>query len=325
MKYFEKRYTASARKDVSTFLYDGNPKIRTRSKYFISKVLGRWLMASRHGSAVVVLSLAVILLFGLSSLGSPAYATKAGAGSLYLLPAKFVGANTGNSMTSLNWAGYAVSAASGSVTQVKGSWIQPSVTCPTVGLQAAAFWTGIDGLTSGTVEQTGTLAECDYGVASYYAWYEFYPSASVAISSLIIQPGNVISATVKYSSSTGKFTTTIRDVTTGKSFSKSEAVAGALRSSAEWIVEAPASCDSASCIYPLPNFATASMGKDSTSVSSTDSATISGSSKVISKFGSMVDSLTMASYPNGSTVMAQPSSLSSDGTSFSVTWKNAGP
>ena len=281
-------------------------------------------MFSERGQLAVASSLLVILLIGLSSFGSAAYNSTGGSPTLPI--ARLIQAKGANSFESLNWAGYAINATAGSVTQVKGSWVQSSVTCPSSGILYVAFWTGIDGLTSSTVEQTGTMAQCSNGVASYSAWYEFYPSGSVTISSLNIQPGNKISATVKYSTKTSKFTVSIKDVTTGKSYSISSAVSGALRSSAEWITETPEVCSVLSCsLSSLPNFATASFGKDSTSVSSTDSATISGANSAISKFGSMVDELTMVTDPTGTPVMAQPSSLSTDGTSFSVTWVSPGP
>lgn len=137
-----------------------------------------------------------------------------------------------------------------------------------------------------------------------------------------------MSATVKYSTSTGKFTVTLKDVTTGKSASDTAAVSGAARSSAEWITEAPEYCVTSTgpcSLTSLPNFGTVSFGKDSTSVSGTDSATISGKNQVISKFGTMVDSLTMVDQSDTSIVKASPSALSTDGTSFAVTFVSAGP
>ena len=157
------------------------------------------------------------------------------------------------------------------------------------------------------------------GVISYFAWYEFYPKRSVTISILTIGAGDEISANVTYSTAANKFTIKIEDVTTGKSFTHSAAVSGAVRSSAEWIAEAPTYLGS---ITALPNFGTVSFGKDKTSVTGTDSATISGATKVISKFGSMTKEIVMTNTTN---VKAQPSALSVDGSSFSVTWVSAGP
>lgn len=219
---------------------------------------------------------------------------------------------TNSNGSSENWSGYAVTGPTGSVTDVQGSWIAPSVSCSSTNAYAA-FWVGIDGYSSTTVEQTGTMAECQGGTASYYAWYEFYPSASYSIPSVPVAPGNVISADVVYSG--GAFTTTITDVTTGKTYSTSQAVASAQESSAEWIAEAPSSGNS---ILALANFGTAYYGDDNTGVASTNYATVSGVTGTISSFGSAVQDITMVS--GSGSVEATPSAVSSDGTSFSVAW-----
>jgi hypothetical protein len=84
------------------------------------------------------------------------------------------------------------------VSYVAGSWTVPTVSCPRRGTSYAAFWVGIDGYSSSTVEQTGTLAECSNGVATYSAWYEFYPSPMYTISALTVRPGDVITAQVQF-------------------------------------------------------------------------------------------------------------------------------
>src|SRR5215469_2806759 len=64
---------------------------------------------------------------------------------------------------STNWAGYADTGSSFS--QVSASWTEPSATCSKSKTQLAAFWVGIDGFTSSSVEQDGTLIECSRGKA----------------------------------------------------------------------------------------------------------------------------------------------------------------
>ena len=263
---------------------------------------------------VVLLSSFVILAFCISSFSGTVsvYNSPSSLSS----PARLGKAYTATAYYSTNWAGYAINASAGSVTQVKGSWTEPAVACPSTTTEYAAFWVGIDGLKSGTVEQTGTAAECANGVASYFAWYEFYPSGSVEITSITVSPGNVFSASEKYSSTTARFSISIKDMTTGRSFSHSAAVPGAARSSAEWIAEAPAYCSSPTCLYPLANFGTASFGKDTTLVTGTNTATISGSTKAIGKFPlSMVDSLNMVNIADTG-YKAQPSALPKDGNQF---------
>jgi len=216
---------------------------------------------------------------------------------------------------STNWSGYAVTGSS--FTTALGSWFIPSVNCSKTPNTYSSFWVGIDGWNSDTVEQTGTDSDCDGTSPSYYAWYEFYPAASVLISSVSVSPGNKMSASVTYVSGT-EFTITITNESTGKSYSKTGSVSGADRSSAEWIAEAPC-CTRRGGILPLADFGTVDFGEDYTGVSSTNDATDSSTSGAISAFGSNVYESIMV---NGSTGAdeAVPSSLSSDGTSFTVTW-----
>jgi len=215
--------------------------------------------------------------------------------------------------TSTNWSGYAVLGSS--FTSAKASWTVPTATCSS-GDQYAAFWVGLDGYSSSTVEQTGTDSDCVGKTPSYYAWYEFYPNPSYEISTLKIKPGDHMSASVVYSSS--KFTITIEDVTTGKTYTKSSTVSGAARSSAEWIAEAPC-CTARGGILPLADFGTVLFGEDSTGVSGTNFATDSTNSGAIGTFPSAdIEEITMAT--SGGVKEAVPSGLSGDLTSFSVTW-----
>src|SRR5438445_11941508 len=131
---------------------------------------------------------------------------------------------------SSNWSGYAVNGAVGSVTDVKGSWTVPAVTCAPGETSYSSFWTGIDGFNSPTVEQTGTDSDCQSGVPTYYAWYEFYPGPAFLITDITVRPGDHLSAEAVYST-TGLVTVTITDATTAHSFTTSGG-GGALRSTA---------------------------------------------------------------------------------------------
>ncbi|OLB72739.1 hypothetical protein AUI06_00460 [archaeon 13_2_20CM_2_52_21] len=216
------------------------------------------------------------------------------------------------SFQSTNWSGYAVTGASGSVSDAKGSWTVPAIhgTCPDTN-QYSSFWVGIDGFSSGTVEQTGTDSDCQNGAPTYYAWYEFYPHPSFLISGLTIRPGDHISAEASFNGRS--FTVTITDTSTGHSFSTSAKVHSAQRSSAEWIAEAPSSSGG---ILPLADFGTVSF--------SSCTATVGTATGAIGSFGSSVQVITMVS--NSGAIKAQPSSLSgTNGDSFSVTWKSSGP
>jgi hypothetical protein len=212
--------------------------------------------------------------------------------------------------SSVNWSGYAVTGSS--FIGVKGTWIVPTVTCGT-GEQYAAFSVGLDGYASSTVEQAGTESDCAGSTPTYYAWYEFYPLPSFEITSLTIAPGDRMGAKVVYNGS--EFTIEIADLTTGEYFTKSATIPGAKRSSAEWIAEAPC-CTSGGGILPLADFGTVLFGGDNTGRPGTCSAEDSSTMGPIGSFPAIKE-ITMAKDGIKESI---PSALSSDGTSFSLTW-----
>jgi hypothetical protein len=220
--------------------------------------------------------------------------------------------------TSSNWSGYAVLGSS--FVWAKASWIVPTATCSGVTRdQYAAFWVGLDGYTSETVEQTGTDSDCDGKTPSYYAWYEFYPKASVNISSVPVKPGDAISALVYYDSAINEFVIQITDETTGKTFQKASAVSGAVRSSAEWITEAPC-CTITGGILPLSDFGTVSFGKDSTGITATNWAQDESTEAAIGGFPA-VNTIEINKYGTSSSPQTSDcSALSTDKTSFTCTW-----
>jgi hypothetical protein len=224
--------------------------------------------------------------------------------------------------TSSNWAGYAVTGDAGSVTTVSGSWTVPSVTGSKGGNAMSAFWVGIDGFTSQTVEQIGTDSDIQNGKAVYYAWYEFYPKQPmmrINTADLAIKPGDSISASVTYSSSIG-FTLTIYDsnANDGYSITMTEQQLGYTpeRSSAEWIAEAPSNFKG---VVPLANFNTITFTNCRATVNgallSIDS--LSSSAHQIDMIGATVRGRTVTYY-----YKAVTSGLTS-GTDFTVSWKHA--
>jgi hypothetical protein len=233
-----------------------------------------------------------------------------------------------SSYSSINWGGYAVTGPANSVTEATASWTVPAVTCGRGATSYSAFWVGIDGFQSTTVEQTGTDSDCRSGTPTYYAWYEFYPKPSRSIGSIAVHPGDKIGALVRYNTGTGMFTDAIRDFTTGVQFVTSSAVSGAMRNSAEYIVEAPETCILIKCsLTSLSDFGQAGFGQDSTGITAAINcgATIGGVTGSVGSFGSAVQTITMVSQSNQNVVKASPSALTSDGTSFSVSWLSAGP
>jgi hypothetical protein len=232
---------------------------------------------------------------------------------------------------SYNWAGFVVYNSAYLVSKVSASWTVPTIsgvsgsTCPDAQQtwDSNSVWIGIDGFQDTTVEQTGTSSDCYYGVVSYYAWYEFYPSGSVF--AFNVKPGDSMKATVTYTGTSGgvpQFKTTITDSTSSKSTtSPTTGVSGALRNSAEWIDESP---------YYNGYLGLTQVG----SVKFTSaSATIGGTSGSISHWGSNVDWLLMVDYnfPRSTSTMtltyakAEAASLTNSGKDFTVKWLANGP
>lgn len=230
-------------------------------------------------------------------------------------PMRFHGLAPDGTVLSDNWSGYAVTGSD--FDEAEGSWIQPKGDCSKTPNSLAAFWVGIDGYSSTTVEQTGTLIYCDGTTAYYYGWWEFYPTNDIQlISDYKVSPGNKIDASVTYNGS--EFTLTLRNEATGKTFTHSGKVSGAKRNSAEWIAEAPSN---SSGVEPLSDFGTASFGSDYTAVSGTNDAKDSTVSGPIKDFGKNVEEIKMVVSKTGPT-KAQPTALTTDGTSFKVSWKH---
>lgn len=208
-----------------------------------------------------------------------------------------------SSVTSSNWGGYADTSAGGAYTLVSSKWTEPSVTCGS-GTQIAVFWVGIDGYTSGTVEQDGTLAECDNGTPTYATWWEMYPSNAVQEVGLTVQPGDKITSVVSRNGST--YTLTVTDAThPANSFTRTETCASCQNSSAEWIAERPSGSGG---LFSLPNFGNIVFKKDK--------AAVGGNSGSISNFP--FDSITMTNSSSQTLVSVGP--LKKHGKSFRATW-----
>jgi 3-oxocholest-4-en-26-oyl-CoA dehydrogenase beta subunit len=154
---------------------------------------------------------------------------------------------------SSNWSGWADT--TGTFSSVSASWVQPAGTCSS-GDQYAAFWVGIDGYSSSTVEQTGSEVDCVGRTAEYYAWYEMYPGPSENYSNTV-KAGDHFKATVTWISG-DKFSLYIDDSTQGWSHTTDASLTSTpARSSAEVITEAPC-CTNSGGILNLTDFGTVS-------------------------------------------------------------------
>ena len=162
------------------------------------------------------------------------------------------GQDTG--VSSSNWAGYAATGAAGSFTSVSASWTQPTSSCAG-GSQYAAFWVGLDGYTSKTVEQIGTEADCTGPgpqTPQYYAWYEVFPGAAMNFTNPV-SPGDTFTGTVT-SQGNDEFRLVLEDITQGWTQTINATQTGADLSSAEAIAEAPSNISGGSSVLPLTDF-----------------------------------------------------------------------
>jgi Peptidase A4 family len=205
---------------------------------------------------------------------------------------------------SSNWSGYADTGSGFSTATAK--WTEPTGSCTST-TSLAAFWVGIDGFTSGSVEQDGTLIECSGGTPFYFTWWEMFPTNDIQVVGQTLRPGDSITASVTRSGSS--YTLKVTDSSrSGDNISTTQSCSSCANSSAEWIAEAPSG---SSGIFPLTNYH--SWGVNSATVKTTSK------SGVISSFTD--DEITMTD--SSGNVESQPGALSSGGNGFTATWKRS--
>jgi hypothetical protein len=205
---------------------------------------------------------------------------------------------------STNWSGYADTGSGFST--VTGSWTEPSVSC-TSQTSLAAFWVGIDGYSSSSVEQDGTLAECYAGAAYYYTWWEMYPTNAIQVVGSTLHAGDGITASVVRSGTS--YTLKVTDSSrTADSFTTTQTCSGCANSSAEWIAEAPSG---SSGVYPLSDF---------------HSWTESGATVKSGSTSGVISSLTddeITMIDSSGATKALPGALNGSGNGFGVTWERS--
>lgn len=219
-----------------------------------------------------------------------------------------------NLQTSTNWGGYVAaskmsSPKKNSVSAVYGTWIVPTLQ-PTPDDSYTAIWVGIDGYGSPTVEQIGTSHDFVEGAQDDYAWFEMYPGSAYLIDGFPLIPGDVISASVVYTSGSTFVLKLYNDtqqvfVTIPTQYTKSST---ARRQSAEWIVEAPWW----NGVLPLSDFVTAYLWGCM--------ATINGKTAPIKN--SSWQNVGIGMVTGNGTPKAIPSDLLPDGGSFFMTWNH---
>ena len=121
---------------------------------------------------------------------------------------------------------------------VSGQFTVPHAT----GSGSGSAWVGIDGDTYGAaILQSGIdWTVTGSGANSYDAWYEWYPNYAIDFSGITLAAGNVVSVSIKSSSSSAG-TVVLENLSTGKTVSKSLTAPSSSShlggQNAEWIVE----------------------------------------------------------------------------------------
>jgi hypothetical protein len=230
---------------------------------------------------------------------------------------------------SSNWAGYAVTPKSSSTKfkTVSASWVVPAGTCTAGQDGYSATWVGLGGYSqsSSALEQTGTEFDCTGGHAKYSAWYELVPAPGKDLK-MTVKPGDTIDVAVTVNAK--RVTVLLRNRTHKATFKKTFTMSSPLPdvSTAEWIQEAPSACNSAGQCAQLPidNFGTVSFLRASATTARGHTGTISDSG-----WSPTTIQLSPAGgarrFVAASTGGATPSSLSGDGSSFSVSYSPSPP
>ncbi len=220
-----------------------------------------------------------------------------------------------NTQYALNWAGYVVASDFNNpqpiVTMANGSWIVQTVSTSKKPAYSSQ-WVGIGGYFESTLIQTGTESDSGQGTTNYYAWYELLPAAETPLpTGYPVNPGDRMNALI-FLVSTNSWNITLNDLTKPWHYSIIVSYTSS-QQSAEWIEERPSIAGS---ITTLANFGTASFGYDYTTISNTNYATINS---VTAPIGSLTYQSIIMVNNNGRN-LAVPSALTSDGTSFTVSY-----
>jgi hypothetical protein len=170
---------------------------------------------------------------------------------------------------------------------------------------ADAAWVGIGGVNTRDLIQAGTQQTVSgSGSTQYQAWVETLPQASHPVP-LSVSPGDSVSVSIsQLPQAQDQWKIAFTNNTTGQTYQVTEQYASSL-SSAEWIEEAPSAARGRQ--LPLDNFGSISFSQGS--------AMKNGQAVTIAASGAQP--ITMVSRANRQS--AHPSTLSADGSSFTVT------
>lgn len=183
-------------------------------------------------------------------------------------------------VASSNWSGYELG--DGPYTSVAGTFTVPTLSASST-TTATAEWAGIDGAANSSLIQAGVAEIYHHSTnqVSIFAWWEILPAPATPITTMVVSPGDTVTVNIGQVSGT-TWSISVRDNTTGVSFSTDQVYSGPL-SSAEWIVEAP-TMSSTGTVATLgdysPNVTFTNLGSSGTSLSTTEVVMVQGGAVV---------------------------------------------
>jgi hypothetical protein len=188
----------------------------------------------------------------------------------------------------------------------------------------SAQWGGFGGTNDNTLIQAGTQSNFVKGKAQYIPWYELYPESAIAINNFPISAYDTMVETISaVPGEADTFTISLMDVTSNQGFNITVPSYITEANTADWVVERPQVCSNNVCgISNYPNTGIAFYGQDYVSIPSTVSAQANyadnGSGLMPISQLPDVFQLVMTKDSQNTTILAAPSALSSDGTSFTI-------
>jgi Peptidase A4 family len=199
---------------------------------------------------------------------------------------------------STNWSGWVNTSGGLGYTSASGNWTVPTVT-PTADDRYSSDWVGIGGDPSPDLIQAGTEQDSVGNAAKYYAWYEVLPAPELRITTMTVHAGDSMRCTLSVASG-GVWTITLSDLTTPQSFTTTLPYSSTMLT-AEWIHEAVTVNGT---IANLPKTTNAHFD---TALTNGKTIANAGGPQSIQMFDS-----------TGTTAIATPSALDSDGDGFAV-------
>jgi hypothetical protein len=171
-----------------------------------------------------------------------------------------------NTNSSNNWFGYNLGSLGDGdqlFKSISGNWTVPTATQHTSGqAEDSADWIGIGGgcvdsgcdATDATLIQTGTEQDVSStGSPSYDAWYEVVPAPEFEISTMTIEPGDQMHASLtQLAGESNVWDVTIEDVTRNETYSTTVPYSST-QDTAEWIEETPLEIGTDPGLAALPN------------------------------------------------------------------------